>query len=50
MPRRCHEASFHWIIVQILQLLQHDLVAHHRLRMESFLPKLVLALELSRMA
>ncbi len=41
--RRRDQAALDRVIVQILQLLQHRLVAQDGLRMHAFLPDLVLA-------
>lgn len=46
MFRGRDQPAFDRIIVQIFQLLKHDLIAHDRLRMRSFLPDLMLALNL----
>ena len=43
---RRDQAALDWVVVQISQLLKHDLITHDRLRMGSFLPDLMLALNL----
>ena len=43
---RCgHQTALNRIIVQVIQLLEHDRVAHDRLRMRSLLPDLMLAFD-----
>ena len=42
MLRRRDPPAFHWIIVQILQLLAHHRIIRDNLRMRTFLPNLVL--------
>jgi len=42
MLRRRHHAALDRVVVQILQLLPHHLIVSDRLRMDAFLPDLML--------
>src|SRR5947208_4434066 len=43
MVGRRDQAPFHWVVVKIIQLLQHDLIRRDGLRVNSLLPNLMRA-------